>query len=321
MTISRSYIIPLWVAAILAAAMLACSSDSTSDTTDSTEEGGKLSVVTSVYPLQYLAQRIGGERVRVVNLTPVGAEPHDWEPAPRNILAVQEADVFAYNGSGLEPWVKRVLNELPQSRGVALNATETLPSSLLEAEEGNGPDNKGDKGSRDPHVWLDPGLYSMQAQLMRDALVRADPEGEAVYSANLIALQEKIAILEQEMEQGLTSCELKAFVTNHAAFGYLANRFGLEQISISGLSPEIEPSPARLRELVKQVEELGIRHIFFETLVSPRVAETLSDEVGAETLELNPLEGLTTREVEEGEDYFTVMRTNYDNLRTALRCP
>ncbi|MEE9248253.1 MAG: zinc ABC transporter substrate-binding protein, partial [Dehalococcoidia bacterium] len=249
--------------------------------------------------------------VHVVNLTPPGAEPHDWEPGAQDIISILKADLFTYNGSGFEPWVDRVLEEAHGNEAEILNATDALGPDLSPGE-GQGP--------ADPHVWLDPGLYLKQAVAVKQALAAIDPEGDAQYSENLASLEQDLKVLESEMEKGLSACALNVFVINHASFGYLARRFGLEQLSISGLSPEAESSPARLRKLVNQIEDSGIGYVFFESLVSPRVAETLAKEVGAQTLELNPLEGLTSEEQEAGEDYFSVMRSNLDNLKKALQC-
>ena len=290
--------------------LAACSPDGeTGPSRDSEEEGERLTVITTLYPLQFLAEKVGGERVRVVNLTPPGAEPHDWQPGARDIISILEADLFTYNGSGFEPWVDRVLEEAHENE--ILNATDALRQDLSPGE-GEGP--------ADPHVWLDPGLYLKQAVAVKQALAAIDPEGDAQYSENLASLERDLKALEAEMEKGLSACALNVFVINHASFGYLARRFGLEQLSISGLSPEAEASPARLRGLVNQIEDSGIGYVFFESLVSPRVAETLASEVGAQTLELNPLAGLTSEDQDAGEDYFSVMRSNLNNLKKALQC-
>lgn len=290
--------------------LVACSPDGgTGPARDSEGAGERLTVVTTLYPLQFLAQKVGGDRVRVVNLTPTGVEPHDWQPGARDIISILEADLFTYNGTGFEPWVDRVLEKAHENQ--ILNATDSLRQGLSSGEG---------QGFVDPHVWLDPGLYLKQAVAVKQALAAIDPEGAAQYSENLASLEQDMNVLEAEMEKALSACALNVFVINHASFGYLARRFGLEQLSISGLSPEAEASPARLRGLVNQIEDSGIGYVFFESLVSPRIAETLANEVGAQTLELNPLAGLTSEEQYAGEDYFSVMRSNLDNLKKALQC-
>ncbi|MDO8749716.1 MAG: zinc ABC transporter substrate-binding protein [Dehalococcoidia bacterium] len=273
----------------------------------------KVTVVATFYPLQYLAQRIGGDRVEVTSLVPPGVEPHDFEPSPQNMAAVQRADIFLYNGAGLEPWADRVVAALPANGPAAVKATQGL---ALRNVTGNGDSKEG----LDPHVWLDPRLYGQQAQLIHDAMVQADQAGTAVYDANLSNLQADLANLETEMRNGLASCRRDTIVSAHEAFGYMAERFGLRQLALAGLSPEVEPSPARMKELVQEVKDTGATYIFFESLTTPAVAEAIARETGAKTLEMNPLEGLTQDQLRAGEDYFTIMRQNLANLRTALDC-
>jgi zinc transport system substrate-binding protein len=244
-------------------------------------------------------------------------EPHDWEPSPRDIAAIQRARVFVYNGAGFEPWAARVVRDLPKNGPLVLQATDGLPLAPLaagESEQGTAP------GGLDPHVWLSPALFTLQAKQVKNALAKADPAGAQTYLANLDSLKAQLAVLSDDMKRGVSSCAQNTIVTSHAAFGYLAKELGLRQVFVSGLAPESEPSPARLRHLVTEVKQLGVNYIFFETLVSPAVAQTLAREVGAKTLALNPLEGLTSEEIQAGQDYFTVMRSNLQNLRMALAC-
>jgi len=276
----------------------------------------KLMVITTLYPLEYLARSIGSGRVEVVNLVPPGVEPHDWEPSPQDIAIIRGASILIYNGSGFEPWAERVVASLSASGPLVVNATDGL--ALLSRRTDDYGDDR--ETASDPHVWLDPRRYGEQAKLIVAALNTVDPPGKEIYQANLARFMERLERLEEEMQDGLAFCQRKAVVVSHAAFGYLTERYGLEQVAISGLSPEAEPSPARMREVIQKVRSLGTTHIFFESLASPAVARTVAREVGAQTLVLNPLEGLTSEELQRGEDYFTVMRKNLANLRTALAC-
>jgi zinc transport system substrate-binding protein len=184
-------------------------------------------------------------------------------------------------------------------------------------EEGEGTSaESSDEPVLDPHIWLNPQLYKKQAQVVRNALVKADPESEAAYRDNLASLEKDLDELDSEMERGLSSCQRHTIVTSYAAFAYLADRYGLEQLAVTGLSPDAEPSPARLREIIQQVRDEGATHIFFETLVSPAVSETVAKEVGAQTLVLDPIEGLTPEEITGGADYFSIQRQNLANLRS-----
>ncbi|MEK7777222.1 MAG: zinc ABC transporter substrate-binding protein, partial [Chloroflexota bacterium] len=201
----------------------------------------------------------------------------------------------------------------PANGPVAVNATQGLAVTTASAHGAEAND-------LDPHVWLDPRLYGQQAQLIHDAMVQADPAGAAAYDANLSNLQADLAKLETEMRNGLAACRSNTIVSAHEAFGYMAERFGLRQLALAGLTPEVEPSPARMKELVQEIKQTGATYIFFESLTTPAVAEAIARETGAKTLEMNPLEGLTQDQLRAGDNYFTIMRQNLANLRTALAC-
>jgi zinc transport system substrate-binding protein len=256
---------------------------------------GRISVAAAFYPLAYAAEQIGGNQVDVRNLTPPGAEPHDVELSARDVGRIRAADVVLYLGSGFQPGFERAVDGA-DGKKVDLLGRQTL----ISAEEGV-----------DPHVWLDPVRYAYQARLIGDALGR--PEGAKLFGARLLKL-------DAEFERGLARCDRREIVTSHAAFGYLAHRYRLEQIALTGVTPEAEPTARDLERLVEQVERSDATTIFFETLVSPRLAETVARETAAETAVLNPLEGLTEDEIAAGEDYFTVMRANLATLRQALGC-
>ena len=267
-------------------------------------------VVTSFYPLEYLAERIGGDNISVKNLVPAGAEPHDWEPTPRDIAAIQKAKVFIYNGV-VESWAERVVGDLPSSSPLVVRGVSG--QTLNNGAEPEAP-------GLDPHVWLDPVRYQQEADVVYGALAKADPEHAAGYQANLDALKKDLGALDKEYKSGLAACARKTVVTSHAAFGYMAERYGLKQLAVSGISPDAEPSPARLRRVLGQIKAEGATHVFFETLVSPRIGQTLASEAGIKILVLNPLEGLTSDEVKAGDNYLTVMRRNLTNLKVALGC-
>ncbi len=275
---------------------------------------GRVSVVATFYPLFEAAQRVGGQDlVTVRNLVPAGVEPHDFEPTPKDIILLQQADVVVYNDAGLEPWLERVLPDLEKKGTITLvDASRNL--QLLETGDEEDPSRR----VPDPHFWLDPVMMQGIVVAIRDALVQADPGSRVSYEANAASYSAELGALHQEFVSGLGTASQRSFVTTHAAFGYLARRYNLQMIPISGLSPDAEPSPRELASITQVVRERGIRHIFFETLVSPRLAQTIAQEVGAETLVLNPLEGLTDEEAAAGENYVSVMRQNLANLKKAL---
>lgn len=262
---------------------------------------GRVRLVATFYPMAYFAREVGGDRVEVVTLVPTGVEPHEWEPSPRQLLSLREADVFVYNGAGLEPWVSRMVEGANNQRLVVIETSDGL--ELLPA---------------DPHVWLDPVLAQGQVARIMEGLIAADPQGEPVYRANREALTRRLQELDEKYRQALARSEGAKIFTSHSAFSYLARRYSLQQVPVMGLSPEEEPSPAQMAQLVRLAREEGAKYIFFESLTSPRLAETLAGEVGAETLVLNPIEGLTPDEVSRGEDYFTLMEQNLANLLKAV---
>lgn len=271
----------------------------------------KLQVTATFYPLAYLAQRIGGDLVQVTNLTPAGSEPHDFDPAPKDIVQLHRSGLFIYNGAGLEPWVDRVIPELEQEGVTIVNTTLSL--SLLPA-----PDHG--EGTVDPHVWLDPVLYAKQAEAIAQALSQRDRAHADIYNANAQALQRELAQLDQEFVSGLKTCTTHTIVTSHAAFQYLAKQYGLTMVSVSGISPDEEPSPARMAEIAQFVHDQGVGYIFFESLVSPRLSETIAHETGAKTIAFNPLEGLSKEEMAQGGTYISVQQENLRALQLALDC-
>ena len=267
---------------------------------------GKLSVVTTFYPLAYLAEQIGKDVALVTNLTPPGVEPHDFDPTPQDVARLHESELFFYNGAGFESWVPKLLPELGAVRSVDVSAG----LDLLTTPE----------GTFDPHVWLDPVLYSAQADVIARTMQEVDPERAELFTKNARVLKQHLTELHEDFSKGLASCKRRDIVTSHSAFEYLAKRYNVRMISISGLSPDEEPTPARLAEISDFVQGNDVRYIFFETLVSPRLAETIARETGAQTISFNPLEGLSEEELLQGKDYISVQRENLQALRTALEC-
>lgn len=263
----------------------------------------QISLVATFYPLQYFAEAVGGERVSVSSMVPVGTEPHDYEPTPQDIVRLYEATVFLLNGAGVDAWAEKIRPDL-LARGV----------TVLQMSEVMGTD------FTDPHFWLDPVLAKKEVEAIRDVLVVRDPEYGETYTASARHTLRVLDELDQEYREGLKMCTLSTIVTAHDAFRYLGQRYGFEVIPVAGIDPEAEASPRALSEIAATVRRLGVRHIFFETLTSPQVAETLAQEVGAETLVLNPVEGLTESEQQAGKNYVSLMRENLSNLRTALQC-
>ncbi len=269
------------------------------------KSNGKINVVTSFYPLYEFSKRIGGEKADISVLVPAGVEPHDWEPGPQDIIKVESAQIFVYNGVGLEPYVDKIITKSESQKLIVVDSSEGI--ELIKED-----------GTPDPHIWLDPVLAKRQVDAIEKAFVKADPENSDYYMANARALKQDLDALDANISKELAPAKKKVFITSHTAFSYFAKRYGLTQIAIAGLSPEIEPGPAKIAEIVRLAQENKVKYIFFETLVSPKLSETIAKEAGAQTLVLNPIEGLSEDQIKQGENYFTIMRENVKNLKLAL---
>ncbi|MFJ9932761.1 metal ABC transporter substrate-binding protein [Streptomyces virginiae] len=288
-------------------------------------EDGKLGVTASFYPLQFVAEQIGKEHVKVDGLTKPGVEPHDLEITPKQTAQLGEADVVLYL-KNLQPAVDKAVAQ----SGVK-NIVDAATLTELEAHgasghdhgaeeahaEGEGHDHShGEGGGTDPHVWLDPVKYAEIAKGVGAALEKADPGHAADYKKNTDELVGKLAALDTEFKDGLKNTASRTFITTHSAFGYLAERYGLDQEGISGVDPESEPSPARMKDLQAVAKKDNVTTVFFETLASDKTAKTLATDTGLKTDVLDPLEGIT--DTSQGADYFEVMRSNLKNLQKAL---
>jgi zinc transport system substrate-binding protein len=271
-----------------------------------------LLVYASFYPMYDFAAKIGGDRVRVVNMVPAGTEPHDWEPAAADVAGLEAADVFVYNGAGFEHWVDDVLGSLENRTLVTVEASRGV------APPEETPARPGVAEARDPHVWLSPLGAKAEMENIRDALVQADPEGGAVYETNCARWTEALDALDKEFRETLDPLPRRDVVVSHRAFGYLCADYGLNQVAVEGLSPDAEPDPARLAEVIELAGARDVRVIFFEETVSPKVAEVVAKAVGAQTGVLSPLESLSDERRAAGADYISVMRDNLAALRAAL---
>lgn len=308
-----------WLVALVALAAVGCGQGAPTS--------AKPLVVATFYPLYEFSRQVAGDRAEVVSLVPNGVEPHDWEPSPSDVARVQKARLFVYNGSGFEPWVERLLADVQGVGPLVVNATEglalmaaDLPRHDREGDPHEARARGGGSAPLDPHVWLDPVLAQAQVDRIRMALEKLDSEGAAMYGDNARRFTARLAELDAAFERGLRQCARRDIVVSHAAFNYLARRYHLTVVPVMGLSPESEPSPAQMAAIVRFARRQKVQYIFFETLVNPKLAETLAREVGARTLILNPVEGLTREEEAAGKDYVALMEGNLRNLRIGLDC-
>ena len=301
--------------ALLAGALLlpACAADPS----PSAGAEDSVEVAAGFYPLEWLAGRLGGPDVSVTGLTAFGSEPHSVVLGPTQREAVDRADVVLYLGLGFQPDVERAVDQLPDG-GTAVDLLDSPGLALIPAPADLGKEPL--SGGEDPHVWLDPVRLSVLAERTAEALVEASPELAEGVQERLDLLQADLAELDAELERSLRDCRQRTIVTSHAAFGYLADRYDLGQVAISGLSPDDEPDPAALRDVAQRAEAAGVSTVFFEEALSPDLADTVADEIGAGTDVLGALEFDPAAEVGQGEDYLSVMRRNGASLTRGLDC-
>ncbi|NJC67152.1 zinc ABC transporter substrate-binding protein [Planosporangium flavigriseum] len=291
--------------ATLTCLLTACGTGSSAGASGSGSDGKK-QVTVAFYPLQFVTEQVGGDRVQVTNLVKPGAEPHDLELQPKQVADLGKADLVVYL-RGFQPAVDDAVDQRAKQNSFDAAAVQ----SLQDAPAG------GEDHGKDAHIWLDPTRLAAVADKVADRLAMIDSAHAADYRSRASTLRTKLEALDKEYTTGLAQCQRREIVTSHAAFGYLASRYKLTQIPITGLNPEEEPKPQHLTAVANQARHYKATTIFFETLVSPKVAETVAKEVGAKTEVLDPIEG-----IEEGssEDYVSVMRSNLTKLRPALGC-
>lgn len=274
-------------------------------------ETGKLKVVASFYPVYDFARNVGGDRVEITTLIPQGIEPHEFEPSPSAIKTISEADVFIYNGAGMEVWVPDLLENVKNNAIVIVDTgkgVQLIPS--------------GSRGSEtsDPHIWLNPVNAKIQVGNIRDAFILADPDGREYYEANAQAYIAKLDALESKFRVTISKCRKKDILITHATLAYLCSEYGCRQIPITGINPEAEPSPADVVSIIRQAKENNVSAVFSESMLNPNTAETIAKEINGRVMVFNSVHGLTAQEELDGEDYISLMESNLRNIGIALEC-
>ena len=297
--------VALFTAAIIAGAVLSVKSSASF-----LQPTGKLSVAASIYPVYFFASEIGDNKAEVIDVTPAGVEPHDYEPTAADMRKIENSRLVILNGV-IEPWAGQLQQNIDQNRTMIVIAGQSLTNRLSEENGSN---------VTDPHVWLDPKLAEKMVIKILQGFVQADSLNADYYRQRAATLVLELDKLDAAYRSGLSECSEKDIITSHAAFGYLAAEYGLNQVSIAGLSPDTEPSPRQLVDLATFAKTNDIKYIFFESLASPKLSLTLANEIGAKTLVLDPIEGLTKDEMDAGQDYFSLMESNLANLKIALGC-
>jgi zinc transport system substrate-binding protein len=303
------------VAALVLVVLASCGDDD-SDAASGQTSSDVISIEASFYPLQWMAQQVGGDLVDVTSVTKPGAEPHDLELTPRDVADIADADVVVYL-AGFQPAVDDAVDQVDETSVYDAAPAAELDLTYTPIEEGEEAADKA--GSTDPHFWLDPTRLAAVADDFASYLGDVDPDNAETYRDNSATLGEELATLDAEFKTGLRSCANRDLVTSHNAFGYLARRYGLNQVGITGLTPEEEPSPEELASVSDFVKDNDVRTIYFETLVSPAIAESVAGESGARTDVLDPIEGLNDES--QGNDYLEVMGANLANIEKGQPCP
>lgn len=280
----------------------------------------KLKVMATVYPVYEFVRQVGGDKVDVSMLVPIGAEPHDWEPSAKDMIKLKEAKAVFFHGAGFESWSSKLLSKDNLGGSQAIEVSKGLP--LLKQDHEEEPGHSHSQGhshdqDTDPHVWLDPVLAQQQVRIIAAALGAIDATNKDYYEANAQRYIAELETLHQEFQAAMSQVNQRSFITNHAAFGYLAARYNLKQLSIMGLSPDAEPTPDKMAKLVTLVREHKIKYVFAETVVSSKLAETIARETGAKVLLLHPIDQLTESEWKTGQNYLSIMRANLSNLKKA----
>jgi zinc transport system substrate-binding protein len=286
----------------------------------------KIQVMTTFYPMYEFTKQVVGDKGDVELLIPAGTEPHDFEPSAKDLAKISDSDVFVYNSPELETWTDNLTDTIDTKQTEIIQASKDI--KLMEGtehdhEEAHDHDTQeheehGHSHELDPHVWLDPALAIKEVETIRDQLSKKYPDDKAAFEKNAASYIDELKKLDEEFQTAFKDAKNKTFVTQHAAFGYLANQYGLTQEAIAGISPDQEPSPSRLSELKHYVDDNQVKVIYFEENASSKVAETLSKETGVKLEVLNPLESLTDKQIKDDEDYLSVMRENLAALKESV---
>ncbi|MGX4686452.1 metal ABC transporter substrate-binding protein [Vagococcus sp. JNUCC 83] len=287
-------------------------------TTQQKKDDDKLHIVTSFYPMYDFAKKVTGNKADVTVLTEAGVEPHDYEPSAKDLAKIQNADVFIYNSNEMETWVRDVLASIDTKKVKVIEASQGI--DLMEASEEDEHETEDSHNHQlDPHVWLDPVLAKKEVETITKGLVEVDTPNKDSYEKQSADFIKKLDELNQAYVDATKDASQKTFVTQHTAFSYLAKQYGLKQVAISGISPDQEPTPKDLKHIEDLVKKDNIKIIYTESSASSKVAETITSATGATLSELNPLESLTQKQMDDGEDYLSVMYTNLDHLKLTIK--
>lgn len=297
---------------------------------ESTTEDDKINIVTTFYPVYEFTKQVVGNNANVSMLVGAGQDSHSFEPTPKEMITIAEADVFIYSTSYMETWVSAVLNTINGSDVMVIEAAEDIPLFEEVADSHEHEDHKeeeahddhndhGHSHAIDPHVWVDPILAQELVEKISNGVQAVDPEHAATYAENAAAYQTELAVLDEEFQAAFESADDRIFVVQHAAFGYLARRYDLQEVSISSLTSSLEISPAQMAEVGRFIEDNEIQTIFYQDSVNAKLAETLAEETGADLALLSTIESVTEEDLAQGVNYLSLMRRNLESLKTTIK--
>lgn len=309
-------------AALLAVGLAACSSSAGTNASKGKADG-KLTIYTTIFPIQNFTEKIGGSHVNAQSVYPANADAHSFEPSSKTMVEMAEGDAFIYSGTGAEAFADKTASTLKDQGVKTVKAAEGIKLLSTQEEhaheEGEDHDHDGhDHGDKDPHAWLDPVYAQQMAKNIKDTLVSLDPDHKDEYTKNYESLKKELQSLDQEFKTTLSKAKHKEILVSHAAYGYWEKRYGIEQISVLGLSASEEPSQKQLENIVQQAEKHHIKYVIFENNVSSKVSDTIRSEIGAKSLTLKNLESITEDDAKNGESYVSLMKQNLNTLKTAL---
>ena len=288
------------------------------------EKSDQISIYTTVYPLQYFAERIGGDAVNVQSIYPPGADEHSFDPTQKEMIKLADADLFFYIGLGLEGFVENAEKTMKNEHVKMIATADAITEDMLEEdhdhdhEEDEDHEHEHDHGEFDPHVWISPVLSDALAFSVKEALIEAAPDKKEQFEENFEALRDDLIKLDRQFIDMASNAPTKTFYVSHAAFGYLADTYGLEQVAIAGLNSQSEPSQKQLATLVQEAKEQNIKYVLFEQNITSQLTDVIRKEIDAEALMLHNLSVLTTEDINNEEDYISLMEQNVETLKQAL---
>ncbi|WP_270182721.1 metal ABC transporter solute-binding protein, Zn/Mn family [Alkalihalobacillus sp. CinArs1] len=328
----KRYVSVAFLLSIFTFLLVGCASGDDNETTSE----GKLTIYTTLYPTEYFAERIGGDAVEAESILPPGSDAHSFDPTTRTMTELAESDLFIFNGAGLEGFAdtakdildKEGVTTLEASKGIDLAETEEGHEEHADHEdehedhdshdEGNEEHHDHDHGNVDPHVWIDPIFAIEQARNIKEALIELKPDQEEAFEANFTELENDLLELDESFKTLVSNADKKEFLISHDAYGYWEKRYGLEQLSVTGLSPSQEPTQQQLEEIIETAKQFNLQYMIFEQNVTPKPAKTVQKELGLETLRIHNLSVLSEDDIKNEETYLSLMKKNIETLEKAL---